>query len=214
VSDEHKGVSFEAIVAGALTSPGLDDLAADYAELGLDGVLDGDTVSEVPLVKSLVAIVRVGIAIRDRLFCRKLFDFLVGFRGISEWERRDMVSRLEADPTYGRRVGEHLTELLDRIESVKKPLMVARVFQAYADKSIDAMMLHRLCGAVERIPVFEIPTLRRFCETIAERRQESTPTLQNLQGAGLLNASAAYGGMSFEENEVAKVFLALGLDQL
>ena len=35
------------------------------------------------------------------------------------------------------RVGEHLTELLDRIESARKPEMLSRVFRAYADESTE-----------------------------------------------------------------------------
>jgi hypothetical protein len=56
----------QAVVAGALTSPGLDDLATDYAELGLDALIDSDTVSEIPVVKSLVSVVRMGKGVRDR----------------------------------------------------------------------------------------------------------------------------------------------------
>lgn len=100
---EHKDGAVEAIVAGALTAPGLDDLATEYAELGLDAIIDSDTVSEIPFIKSVVGIARMGVEIRNRLFTRKLLDFLCGFRGISDWERRDMVSRLEADSDYGRR---------------------------------------------------------------------------------------------------------------
>src|ERR1700721_3900056 len=112
MKDVKREGGVEAVVAGALTSPGFDDLATDYAELGLDAIIDSDTVSEIPFIQSVVGIARMGIGIRNRLFTRKLLDFLSGFQGISDWQRRDMVSRLEVDSDYGRRVGEHLTELL------------------------------------------------------------------------------------------------------
>src|ERR1700683_5228358 len=115
MKNEQDEGSVEAVVAGALTSPGLDDLAADYAQLGLDGIL-GDTLSAIPVVKSVAALVRIGLGFHHRLFARKLFDFLTGFRGVSDWERRDMVSRLGAGPGYGRHVGEHLSAILERID--------------------------------------------------------------------------------------------------
>jgi hypothetical protein len=204
----------EAVVAGALTSPGLDDLATDYAELGLDGIIDSDVVSEIPVVKSLVSVVRMGIGIRDRLFARKLFNFLIGFRGINDWERRDMVSRLEADPEYGRRVGEHLTELLDRIETVKKPLMVARVFRAYANKVIDATMLHRLCSTIERLPAFEIGHVTRFRYAPVGQSGLPLESVANLQTAGLIEVGWTTSGMYFSPNEVAKMFVTLELDNV
>ena len=100
----------EAIAKGAVSGLGLDDLLIEYAQIGLDGLL-GVAGSELPVVKSLIGAIRGSIAIRHRLFVRKLLDFLAGFRNVSEWERGDMVSRLEADSSYGRRVGEHLIEI-------------------------------------------------------------------------------------------------------
>jgi hypothetical protein len=214
MNDDHKEGSVEAIVAGAVSAPGLDDLLSDYAELGLDQLIDADTVSDIPIVRSVVAVVRMGIGIRNRLFARKLLDFLTGFRGISEWERHDMVSRLEADPAYGRRVGEHLTELLDRIESHKKPKMLARVFRAYADKTIDGTMLQRLCVVIERVPSFEIPAFRSYCETAPEKRSTPIVTLQNLQAAGLFTVDSYAGGLGYNLNEVGEQFLTLELDRL
>ena len=211
---EEKAKSIETIVASALTSPGLDELAADYAQLGLDEFIGRDTVSEIPVIKSVVAVVRAGIGIRDRLFARKLLDFLSGFRGVSDWERRDMVSRLESDSAYGRRVGEHLTELLDRIESYKKPKMITRVFQAYADGRIHGIMLHRLCGAIERLPSVEIPAFRPYCETAPEKRATSIVTLQSLQAAGLLMVDSYAGGLGYNLNEVGEQFLKLELDRV
>ena len=125
-----------------------------------------------------------------------------------------MVSRLEVDPAYVRRVGEHLTELLDSIESIKKPKMIARIFRAYASNSINAMMLHRLCSAIERLPAFEIDGVRALSNEEA-RDRVPLPTLQNLQNAGLASAGSGYGGgMVFQPSEIATVFLDLELDRV
>jgi hypothetical protein len=74
MKDEHNAGAVEAIVVGALMSPGSDELAAEYAQLGLDGIIDGDTFSELPVAKSVIAVARMGIRIPDRLFARKLLD--------------------------------------------------------------------------------------------------------------------------------------------
>jgi hypothetical protein len=214
MSDEHREGSVEAIVAGALTSPGLDDLAADYTQLGLDAIIDGDTLLELPVAKSVVAVVRMGVGIRNRLFARKLLDFLAGFRGVTEWERQDMVSRLEADPAYGRRVGEHLTELLDRIESAKKPKMVARVFRAYADKSIDAAMLHRLNFTIERLPVYAIAEVASFATRDPRKRADlSVTTLLDFVNSGLASIGSPLGGLSYLPTDVCMAFVRLDLDK-
>jgi len=214
MKESQKDGAVQAVVAGALTSPGLDDLAIDYGELGLDALIDSDVVSEIPVVKSVVSIVRMGKGVRDRLFARKLINFLVGFRGISDWERRDMVSRLEADTDYGRRVGDHLTELLERIESTKKPLMIARVFRAYASKEIDATMLHRLCSTIERLPAFEIGHVTRFRYAPVGQSGLPLESIANLQMAGLIEVGWTASGMYFSPNAVAETFVTLELGNL
>jgi hypothetical protein len=214
MKDAQKEGVVEAVVVGALTARELDDLAIDYAELGLDAIIDSEAVSEIPIVKSVVSVARMGIGIRNRIFTRKLLDFLAAFRGISEWERQDMVSRLEADPAYGRRVGEHLTELLDRIESVQKPRMVTRVFLAYANKSIDAMMLLRLNSAVERLPVAEISSVRQFVNaaTPEGRAKIDIETVQALNSAGLTIAQSAWDSLGYVPNKTCEAFVSLNLD--
>jgi hypothetical protein len=75
----------------ALGADGLVDLAEEYLQVGLDEIIASEAVSEFPIVQSLGALVRAGVSVRDRLFARKLLDFLSGFRDIGDWERRDMV---------------------------------------------------------------------------------------------------------------------------
>jgi hypothetical protein len=72
---------------------------------------------------------------------------LVGLADLSKWQRDDMVSRIEADPEYGRRVGSHVIELLDHVDSHRKPMMLATVFAAYAIGEIDVHVLNRLNAA-------------------------------------------------------------------
>jgi hypothetical protein len=130
-------------------------------------------------------------------------------------ERAEMVQRLESDPAYGRKVGEHLIELLDRIESRTKPEMVALVFKAYAASSIDAGMLHRLNNAIERIPHFEIPNVRKFRDIEpGDRLNFSATSLQALVHAGLATVGSGYGALVYEPNDVCSAFLHLDLDRV
>jgi hypothetical protein len=57
---EHEEGSVESIIAGALSARDFDNLAAEYAQLGFDKLLDSDIVSDVPVVRCVVAVVRTG----------------------------------------------------------------------------------------------------------------------------------------------------------
>jgi hypothetical protein len=168
----------------------------------------------IPIVGTIVGVAKLGANVRDRLFTKKLIECLGPFASVPSEARQEMVQRLERDPQYGRRVGEHLIELIDRIEMTRKPKMISAVFLAYLQSRIDATMLHRLNYAVERIPVHEITALREFCDKKPEERDSSVLTLQTLQVAGLLNSQSAWGGLVYEPNEVAGQFLRLELDRL
>ncbi|MDE1944537.1 MAG: hypothetical protein KGH97_03555, partial [Patescibacteria group bacterium] len=66
------------------------DLAIDYSEIGLDEFFDNGLLKEIPIVRSLAAIVRTGIAIRERFFIKKFVVFLrelhQGSVDKKEWE--------------------------------------------------------------------------------------------------------------------------------
>jgi hypothetical protein len=128
---EHEEGSVESIIAGALSAPDFDNLAAEYAQLGSDKLLDSDIVSDVPVVRCVVAVVRTGIGIRDRLFAR---------------------------------------------------------------------------SAIDRVPAFEIKSLRLFCEIPETSREAPVPTLQNLHMSGLLNAVSGWGALVYSPNEVSGRF--------
>jgi hypothetical protein len=205
--------SLGAAVQAAVASQDAKDLATEYAEVGLDTFLDAGIARDIPLVGTLVGLAKIGMTVHDRLFAKKILDLLTGLADLAVEERQALIARLEGDPKYGRKVGEHLVDLIDRIESHRKPAMVARVFKAYLRGEVDADMLHRLCGAVERVPGYEIPRLRPFCEAAPQERDAPIVTLQSFQAAGLLNAASGWGALVYEPNEVTAAFLGLGLDR-
>jgi hypothetical protein len=106
-------------------------IASDAAELGIDAALAEGLLKDVPIVSTLVSLAKFGLTVRDRLFVRKLLKFLRGLRDIPSEERKRIAEKLEADPDYGRNAGEHLIEILERLDAYRKPEMTSRVFAAY-----------------------------------------------------------------------------------
>lgn len=124
-----------------------------------------------------------------------------------------MISRLEADPVFGRKVGEHLLELLARVEGKQKPKMLAQVFSAYAKNRIDSRTLLRLNHAIEQLPNSELPSVRPFYYRSPERPFEfDTYTGQALVTAGLAEIRAGFGNINFMKTELCTIFLELELD--
>jgi hypothetical protein len=207
----------DSVLSAAVRSDELQALLAEYAEVGIDALLKEGVGRDIPAVGTFLAAIRVGGIVRDRMFAKKLFAFLGPLRDVPPDERAAMVSRLEADSDYGRKVGEHLLGLLDRIDDHKKPAMLARIFVGYVRGEIDAVMLHRLTHAIERLPAFEIPALRLMHMRDVQRTPHPA-SIANLVAAGLLNTgmSSAIGGgrLIHHTSVVGDAFIKLELDLL
>jgi hypothetical protein len=199
-------------VVAVIKSDDAQALIEEYVKVGLDAFIETGVAQHIPIVSTIVGVTKIGLSIHDRIFMKKSLELMAPLSSLKPDERRRMVERLEGDANYGRKVGEHLLELLDRIESVRKPRMISRVFLAYLQNEVDAVMLHRLLYTVERIPIHEISSLRIFCERKPEERDAPLFTLQSLASAGLLDAQSAFGGMAFQANEIGTAFLSLRLD--
>ncbi|WP_137885156.1 hypothetical protein [Pseudomonas sp. 2FE] len=201
-----------AITETILSEP-VDSLVSEYAEIGIDAILSEGILKEIPFVHSLIAVTKIGITISDRLLINKLIKFLSAIQDVPSRERQEMVSRLELDPVFGRKVGEHILELLVRVEGKQKPKMLAQAFTAYAKNRIDVRALLRLNHAIEQLPNSELASVRPFYNRSPEEPFEfDTYTGQSLATAGLAEINAGFGGISFMKTELCRVFLELNLD--
>lgn len=201
-------------VVETLGSGDISSLLTEYTEIGIDAALKDGLLKEIPIVSTLIGISRIGITIRDWLFIKKLLQFFLPLQDMPERERLEMVHRLESDPAYGRKVGEHLVEILDRLETHHKPQMIAKIFKAYAARKIDARTLHRLNFAVDRLPSYEINAVRKFHDMPAEARLNANEsTSQVLQNAGLVRSASAFGSLQHLPTDLCKIFITLNLDQ-
>jgi hypothetical protein len=192
----------------------LQDLTVDYAQAGLDAELSEGVLKEIPVVRSILALGKIGLSFRDRLLINKILSFLLSLNELPADERDKMVAKLESDAAYGRRVGIHVVELLERIDSHRKPAMVAFAFAAYAKQGIDAKMLHRLLNAIERLPTTEIDAVRPWSiATTAEAYLRIDPeSFHAFTNAGLSNVESLASGLAYRPNKTCETFLKLNLD--
>ena len=208
-------VPLDEAVISTIETADLTSVIAEYAEIGLDAALGDGLLKEIPVVGTLVGLAKVGMTIRDRMFLDKLLKFLRGLQNVPEEDRRSMVQNLQADPGYGRNVGQHLIELLERLDGHRKPQMIAKVFEAYLSERVDIRTFNQLILAIERIPFFEIDSVRRVHEQSGEGIIDvSDATFQALENAGLMHAVSAYGGLGYRVSELCQDFIDLELDRV
>ena len=127
----------EATFSKELINPTLD-LAPDYAEIGLDAFSSSDLFKEVPIVKTAIALFKTGLAVREWHFVKKILAFLKELHSnVSESEQaRAFREQIDNDPTFRRKVTEHLLVIIDRLLDTEKAQILARLFRAHVHKHL------------------------------------------------------------------------------
>jgi hypothetical protein len=200
----------------------LNDLAAELGDKAIVALTAVDVIEYMPVLKIGVAASKLVSSVRDHLLMRKLDRFLRTLAELTIDERINMVRKLEEDPDYTERVGEHLIELLDRLEGQRKPKMAGAVFAAFGREDINLRMLRRLNTAIERVPPIDIPAIRRLYDATrasAEQRaakfaEVGENSAESLLITGLFTSSNLIGGQGIQPNHVCQAFIALNLDRV
>lgn len=110
----------------AIKSESVVDLSKEYAEYGLDMLIDSDVLKDIPFINTAVGVFSAVGSARDYIFTEKLIRFLTTFSDLSKSERVAMVDKLNEDDKFSGKAGARIIEIIDRIESEDKPELAAK----------------------------------------------------------------------------------------
>ena len=73
------------------------DVAIDFGEVGIDGIMDEGVLREVPILKTIISVYHIGNRIRERKLLRNTIAFINAFNEgeISREEVEKYLNRLE-----------------------------------------------------------------------------------------------------------------------
>jgi hypothetical protein len=139
-------------IGNEILKPNLD-LSIDYSELALDEFLGDGLLKEMPVIKTLVGVVKTGIAIKERFFIKKFLTFLREFHSgsISQDSLDKFKIKFESDQKYREDVTEQVLILVEALTSVKKVKILARLFVSYIDGNFDWDRFRELALILERL---------------------------------------------------------------
>jgi hypothetical protein len=87
-------------------------VTSDIAEVLIDGVLTDGILKDLPLIGSLVGLVKTGVNVKDRLFVKKLLTFLTQLNEIPADKRKELMEAIDNSQKYRTKVGEKLLEMV------------------------------------------------------------------------------------------------------
>ena len=104
-----------------LLSPSID-LSIDYSEIFLDDLLDNEVIKEIPIVKTVVGVIKTGIIVNQLWFAKKLLTFIREFNqgNIDSKKLAKFRSRFEKEDKYRKKVVENIMVFNDRFLEINK----------------------------------------------------------------------------------------------
>lgn len=195
----------------------LGNAAIGIIEVALDHNLAEGVIRELPLVGTLVNLVRAGRSISEELFIYKLAGFLSALQDIPLEERQRLLEKYPDASEQQKVLGEKILLALERLDDTEKPALLARFFSAYIREEIDYVTFTRLASALEKFNLALLPNLRWFYTR--QEPQVATPEeiLHELSLAGLvfaeLSGSGTLGGSAgYWQSSLGLAFLRFGFD--
>ena len=157
-------------------------ITPDLAEVALDNVLDDGLVKDIPVVRSLYAFYKTTVSLRDRALIKKLLIFLSSLSSVSPEKRKAFKDRINKDEKFKQKVGEQLLLILERLDDMEKPYLVAHAFQAYIEELINYEIFQRLASVIDRSFFLDLKSLK----SVKNYRKLSSHSIINLVNSGIL----------------------------
>jgi hypothetical protein len=192
----------------------LQDGLASLAEAGIDQLLQDGFLRDVPILGSVVGVIRTAGTIRDLLLAKKLGRFLSVLQSVPQAERQAFHDSL-ADRAERNRVGEALLLLLDRLDDMDKPELIGRLFRAFIRSEIDRETFQLMATAVDRLFMPHLAELASFYSSgSAKVRKKPVDVYQALAFAGLVQVEARGDGGGLIGPEFAGATIHYGQNEL
>jgi hypothetical protein len=193
----------------------LADLGATIGDIALDGVISSGALDGLPVLGAVVSLARSGSAVRDIVFQRKVITFLISFASESDPSSREEFVRKVERKGDGRRLGETVLLLLERMDDLSKPVIVGRLLAAAAREDMSLPEALRVSRIVDRAFVEDLRLLPDFTD---DKVQPDAAVADALFSAGLLSNGGISGGgpdepggIFYSRNRYAHLLIEFGL---
>ena len=199
------------------TSPELKNLAVEVAEVGLDQLLDEEVLKDLPIVGGFVRAYKTVLSIRDKAFFNKVTRFFVKLSSIPDEEKEKFREDIKSDPKLRRKVGETLFLVLDRLDDLEKPEILAIMFQEYLSNGIEFTHFKRLASAID---IAFIEDLKAFAGLQHEQENFRGDLYEALFKSGLTTVenieskSVKYSTVKYKSSDLGKLFLRIMLSEI
>lgn len=164
------------------------NIGENFFEIGIDSILEDGILKDIPIIKTISSLYKAGISIKDRYFIKKMLIFLNHVRDIELEDRVNFLSKLNDS-----QLGEKLILILNRLDDLEKPELIANLFRKLTYHKIDYITFQRLALIIEKC----------FIEDLKFLKQNKKDVITGIEALGLANSGlaslASFDGGEFKE---------------
>ncbi len=143
------------------------DVGMDYAELYLDNIIDSisdnEALKEIPVVKTLYTIGKVGVAIHEKNLLRKTLIFIISFnsKSINPKKLEKYKKRIKEKPCYVQEELGRVLMILNKLLDDSKAQILANLYRNYVAEEITWDDFCEMTDITERMFLSDIPVLQK-----------------------------------------------------
>jgi len=154
------------------------EVGLDYSEIALDAIVENEAFKEIPVVKTVLAVYKVGVAIKDRQFIKKLAIFMSEAQqsSVPSKEFEAFKTKFCNDEKYANYVVEHLFIMLDRTAETMKSRLLAKLFTAYIKGKCSLEQFVEMSSCLDMLLLSDCDVLR----DIFKKSQQLSPDSDGL----------------------------------
>ena len=137
------------------------DIVSDYLELGIDSILENDSLKEIPIIKTFISVRKITKNIRERNLMKNLAIFLneLNSGNIDKEKLNRHKEELKQDHKKAEKeLGRILIILEQTIDNIKSSIL-GKLYKAYINQEIDWNLLVEFSEITNRLYVNDLNVL-------------------------------------------------------
>lgn len=178
------------------------DIIGDYLEIGIDSIIDEGVLKEIPIVKTIVGVLKVGKNVHDRNLLKQTLVFINEFNRneIRQDKIEEYKKRIENDPKKCEDELGRIILLLNNFIDREKSIMLSKIFKAYVGQILNWNDFCECSEIINRLFIQDFS----FLQEVYLGRISDTTNRSDIYKVERLN-SLGIIGMTFKSSTISTI---------
>lgn len=138
------------------------DALTEIFEVGGDTFFKEGVAKEIPILGSMLSIIRAISATRNELFLKKIMRFMSQYDSVDQTSKNLLIDRFKDDSNYRKNIGETVFTALERFDQISKADAYGLLFVAYIKQKCTHREFLHYTTVIQAINWDNIDLLEKF----------------------------------------------------